>query len=114
MRKALCFILLCSTLVTISGCNKNNDTSLASILIYNHQVFVGTGQDYVPTGEHETLQMVGIISQQFSGDHIPNPYSIHELIANELTAGTEIYLLDETTLLAKTQDTHFKLFELFK
>jgi len=31
--------------------------------------------------------------------------------SNELEAGTEIYLLDETRLLAKVNDREFKLFE---
>lgn len=114
MKKAFCFILLCTTFIMISGCSKNNSSSFASILIYNHQEFISSGEEYVPTGAHETLQMVGIVSQQFSNEQVPDPSSTYELIANELVVGTEIYLLDETTLQAKRKDNLFKVFKLHK
>lgn len=106
--------LLCLIVLIISGCSKNDEPSQASILIYNHQEFVG--KEIVSQDQYSNLCKVGVVSKKIINEQIlsDKDYSNEELLANELSIGTEIFKLDESKLLAKMDDSNFKVFELLK
>lgn len=105
------FILICS-LITISGCNRDVETSEASILIYKQQVYIG--KEGTSRIQFYDFPKLGRITTKILNNKIPanHEYSNEEIIANELAIGTEIYQLDENKLFAKINDRIYKVFEL--
>lgn len=105
------FIFIC-LLITISGCNRNVETSEASILIYKHQMYIGKeGTSRIQFYDFPKVSRVTtkILYNKIPDDH---EYSNDEILANELAIGTEIYQLDENKLFAKINDRIYKVFEL--
>lgn len=105
------FIFICS-IITISGCNRDVNTSEASILIYKHQMYIGKeGTSRIQFYDFPKISRVTtkILNNKVPDDH---EYSNDEILANELAVGTEIYQLDENKLFAKINDRIYKVFEL--
>jgi ribosomal protein L15 len=99
-------------MITLLGCNRDVNASETSILIYNHQIYVGMeGTSQV---KYYDFPKVGRVSRKIINNIIPNTdaYSDDEILTNELAVGTEIYQLDENKLFAKINDRIYKVFEL--
>jgi hypothetical protein len=96
--------LLLLLLAAAAGCG-NEQSSYASILIYQGQEYIGKG--LVPQAEYAHAEPVGTVSVKTAPERLPTD----ELSSNELEAGTEICKADEGTLLAKVNDREYKVFE---
>lgn len=99
-------------MITLLGCNRDVDASETSILIYNHQIYLG--KEGTSKIQYYDFPRVGRVLRKIINNKIPNTdqYSDHEILANELAIGTEIYQLDENKLFAKINDRIYKVFEL--
>jgi len=96
--------LLLLLLAAAAGCG-NEQSSYASILIYQGQEYIGKG--LVPQDEYAHAEPVGTVSVKTAPERLPTD----ELSSNELEAGTEICKADEDMLLAKVNDREYKVFE---
>jgi len=91
-------------LAAAAGCGIEQ-SSYASILIYQGQEYIGKG--LVPQDEYAHAEPVGTVSVKTAPERLPTD----ELSSNELEAGTEICKADEDMLLAKVNDREYKVFE---
>ncbi|CAG5082028.1 Putative uncharacterized protein [Thermobacillus xylanilyticus] len=96
--------LLLLLLAAAAGCGIEQ-SSYASILIYQGQEYIGKG--LVPQDEYAHAEPVGTVSVKTAPERLPTD----ELSSNELEAGTEICKADEDMLLAKVNDREYKVFE---
>jgi len=96
--------LLLLLLAAAAGCGIEQ-SSYASILIYQGQEYIGKG--LVPQAEYAHAEPVGTVSVKTAPERLPTD----ELSSNELEAGTEICKADEDMLLAKVNDREYKVFE---
>jgi hypothetical protein len=100
--KRLALLLL--LLAAAAGCG-NEQSSYASILIYQGQEYIG--KETVRHDEYGEVEPVGAVTEQVEAGRMPAA----DLSSNELAEGTEICLLDENTLLAKLNDREYNVFE---
>lgn len=112
MRKTISYFILICSMITLLGCNRDVDASKTSILIYNHQIYLG--MEGTSRTQYYDFPRVGRVLRKIINDKVPNTdeYTDDEILANELEIGTEIYQLDENKLFAKINNRIYKVFEL--
>ncbi|WIM38632.1 hypothetical protein PO903_18560 [Paenibacillus sp. PK4536] len=91
------------------GCNSEADKgSYEAIIKYNDQEYIG--QQAVKTEQYPDVQQLGTIVEKVSEDKKPT----ENLSSNAVDKGVEVFQAPDGTLLAKTADGNYQIFELAK
>jgi hypothetical protein len=94
-------------LILCMGCGSKQPASYASLLKYNDEEYIGKGIEGAEAFAEADLTLGGTIQKQLEPDQYPDTH----LSSNELPEGTEIYVVDEHTLVALQEGRRFKVFE---
>ena len=94
-------------LILCLGCGSKQSASYASLVKYDDQEYIGKGIEGAEAFEEADLTLAGTIQKRLEPDQYPDTH----LSSNELPEGTEIYVVDEHTLVALQEGRRFKVFE---